>query len=377
MKIYILKENLKRALQSIDRITPKSMSLPILGNVLLKTEKNILCLSATDLEMAINYRVLAKNDKDGQVVVPAKLLCNLLNSIPGEKIELEDKNNILIIKGDNFNTHINSCKLDDFPLIPELKETSVFKIENSLLCAGLNQIINTTSVSNNKPELTGVYFKIHHEGIVLASTDSFRLSEKHLFFDKNENNVQREEYSFIVPSKAVKELISLFSNEEGQLNIHLAPNQIAFEYDNKAPQLKVQLISRLIEGDFPSYQDIIPGKYDTQATINKNKLISNLRAASILSPKTNEISLTVKPSDGELSFFSQNPESGEYSATMQCKCEGDEVKADFNWRFLMDGLNNINGEEVILGLQKNDKPAALKPVSDATYLYVVMPIRSV
>ncbi len=379
MKISILKNNLKFGLQTIERITPKSLSLPILNNVLLTTENNFLCLISTDLEMAAKYCILGKIDKPGKITIPAKIFSNLINSSYGEKIDLEVKNNTLLVTGENWKTQLNGQNVNDFPVVPTIKKEKSITVNCIPFCQGLIQIIAIVSTSQTRPEISGVYFKIRNNGIVLAATDTYRLAEKQLFFSENKEKGETvEEYSFIVPSKIIKELIYIFGDKEGELEIQMSKNQIGFEYKQQTTSLKINLISRLIEGEFPNYQEIIPQKYDTEITIAKNELLENhIRTASILSPKTNEIALDIRTDQKQIDIYSESPDMGTYGSKMQLiNCKGENIKIGFNWKFINDGLVNIKSQEIIFGLQKNEKPAIIKPVGDHTYIYIVMPMRS-
>jgi DNA polymerase-3 subunit beta len=212
----------------------------------------------------------------------------------------------------------------------------------------------------------------------MAATDSFRLGEKKFL---SETPFGEKEYSFILPQKTCKEIINIFGEKEGKLKIYFSPNQIMFESSMKEiPHPQIQLVSRLIEGEYPNYQEIIPKKYQTQIILERNELLNQIKLASLFSGKINEVKIKVDPKNQKLEIFSQNPELGEYQSFLPAQIKGEEVEISFNHRFLIDGLLNITPTslkslEIIFELNGEDGPAVLKPLNDQTYLYVVMPIK--
>lgn len=375
MKVSILQKNLKNGLVVIERVIPKSFNFPILGNVLLSCDKTFICLSATDLEIAVHYWILGKTEKEGKIIVPAKLLVQLISSLPEEKIYFETKNNTLFLSGLNWKSQLRGQGIDDFPVIPEIEKEFAFDVNVKPFYQGLGQVIDITSNSSHRPELTGVYCKLNKKQFILATTDSFRLAEKSISFS-DEIIIPEQEYSFIIPQKIAREFVAVFGDIQGKINISLSQNQIAFEYvspETSHPQIK--LFSRLLEGEYPNYKDIIPQKHDVQVTVPRSELVNQIKTASYFSSKTNEISFHFIPEKG-VEVISQNPDSGEYASLLKGKCSGEEFSADFNWKFIADGLVNIKSNEVVFMAQKNGGPATLRPVGDSSYVYVVMPVRA-
>jgi DNA polymerase-3 subunit beta len=206
-----------------------------------------------------------------------------------------------------------------------------------------------------------------------VSTDSFRLGEKKIF----SKLPLAKEYSFILPQLTAREVVNVFSEKEGELRIYFSPNQVLFESllsETNHPQ--VNLVSRLVEGDFPDYQAIIPKKVETQISLSKNEFLNQIKSASLFSGKISEVKLNVSPQKGKVEVFSQNPDLGEYQSSLLGKIKGKAVSASFNHRFLIDGLLKIKSPEVILELTSGEEPAVLKPVGAEDYLYVVMPIKT-
>ena len=378
MKLTILKENLKNGLNVVERITTKSLTLPILNNVLLEASGNFLNLSTTNLETGINYWSLAKVEKKGKLTVPVKIFSSFISSLPEESLILEEKNKILYIKGKQFKAQIKGLTPEEFPIIPKINSDNFIEIENFPFCDGLSQIVDFAAISQVRPELAGIYFSFQKDKVIVAATDSFRLAEKTIFYKETPNIIKdtSEEYVFILPQKTTRELLSIFGENKGKIKIYFSPNQVLFESSTpETSHPQIQLISRLIEGEYPAYQEIIPKKYETRLILKKNEFLNQLRAASLFSGKTNEVKLITDRKKQGLGVFAQNPEFGEQKSYLYGKVEGKEVETSFNYRFLIDGVSNIKTKDLIFELNGEEGPAMLKPVGDASYIYVVMPIK--
>ncbi len=375
MKLLILQEKLKKGLNIVERISSKSLTLPILNNILISAEKNFFNLSATDLEIGINWWVLAKTEKEGKVTIPSRLFFSFINLLPNKKINLEARDNTLFIECENYKTQIKGLSADEFPIIPKIGKEEFLSIKSSLLCQSLNQITDIALPSTTRPEISGVYFSFQKDLITITATDSFRLGEKKMFLKSNSS--LKKEYSLILPQKTAKEIINVFGEKEGELKMYFSPNQVMFEYlMPETPHPQVQLISRLIEGEYPNYQEIIPKKHTTQLRLDRNEFLNQIKTASLFSGKINEVKIRVKPKEEKIEIFSQNPEIGEYQSSVPGKIKGEPVKISFNHRFLLDGLLNIKSSEVLFEFSGDSGPGVLKPVGDETYIYVVMPIKT-
>jgi len=377
MKIEILKENLKKGLAIVEKIVGKNLSLPILDNVFINTEDSFLNLSSTDLETAIRFWVLAKIVKKGKVVVPAKLFSGVVSSLPDEKIIIEEKNQGLFVECKNFKNQIQGFNPEEFPIIPEFKDTEFLEVDGKRFCQGLTQVVDVASFSQSRPEISGIYFIFSKNTIKIVATDSFRLAEKTIILDKP----IKKDTSFILPQKPTKEIINILGDKDGNIKIHFSPNQTMFESlmeeaPGGHPHPQVQIFSRLVDGEYPNYEEIIPKKFKTQVVLKRDEFLNQIRTASLFTGKVNEIKIKVKPQSKEVEVFAQDPDIGESQSSILAKIEGEPIEAAFNYKFLIDGLQNIKSSEVIFDLSKEDGPCILKPMGDASYLYVVMPIKS-
>jgi len=373
MKVEILKENLKNGLSIVEKIVGKNLSLPILDNVLITTEDNFLSLSSTDLETAIKLWILTKIVKKGKVVVPAKLFSSFVSLLPNEKITLEEKKQGLYIECKSFKNQIQGFNAEEFPLIPEFKNLDYLEVDNNKLCQGLAQIVDIASPSQSRPEISGIYFLFSKNLMKIVATDSFRLAEKSITLDEP----IKKDSAFILPQKPAREIINILDGKEGKVKIFFSPNQTMFESPMKdSPHPQVQITSRLIEGEYPNYEEIIPKKFKTHIVVKRDEFFNQVKAASLFSGKVNEVKISVNTEDKEVQIFAQDPDIGESQSSIMAKIEGEPIEVSFNHKFLLDGLANIKSSEVIFDMSKEEGACVFKPVGDTSYIYVVMPIKS-
>ncbi len=372
MKLLILQEKLKEGLSLVGRISSKSLSLPILNNILIRAEKNFLNLSSTNLETGINWWAFAKVEKEGGITVPARLLSDFCGLLPNQPIELETKDLTLSLKCGNCQTLLNGLSVEDFPIIPQITQGLSFSVNGRSFCQGLSQVVEIASSSGARPEISGIYFSFQKDLIKMAATDSFRLGEKTL----SASNAIEKECSIILPQKAAKEVINIFSEKE-EIKIYLTANQISFEsLMPETPHPQVHLVSRLIDGEYPNYQEIIPKKNEVQLIFQRNEFINQIKTASLFSGKINEIKLKINHQKGGVEFLSQNSEIGQYQSFLPGQVKGKTLEVSFNHRFLAEGLLSMKSAEVIFELNGEAGPAVLKPKGDISYLYVIMPIKN-
>jgi DNA polymerase-3 subunit beta len=370
MKFICLRENLKEALMVCERVVGKSVALPILNNVLIEDDSGQIKISSTDLEMGINFWLSGKVVEKGRLTCPAKILANFVNNLSSQKIELESKDNILSVKSESSRCSIPGVSAEDFPIIPKVKNQDFINISSLFFKNSLGQVINCVAISETRPEISGIFLKTDPEGLKMAATDSFRLAEKKISEKNFKLKVEKlKDQGVIFPQKVAQELIRIIGDIERPLKIFIDPNQILFDLEN------THLISRLIEGQYPNYQAIIPSKLATQVSILKEELLGAVKIAGIFSSKINDIKIKVLPQKSTLEIESQS-EFGSNHTQIPAKIVGDQLEVVFNYRYLIDGLNNILAKEVILGLNNETSPVVLKAVNDPSYFYIAMPIKS-
>jgi len=371
MKLIVLRKNLKDGLGIISGVKGSNINLPILKNFLIETVDNKIKLSSTNLELAITSYVAGKIIEKGALVVPLDIFLNIINSLQEERINLEVKNKNLIIQTDNYHAKIQGVEKEEFPIIPQISGDKFnIEIPTPILNKSLNSIIDSTQSSETRPELNGVLFDYQINILKLVTTDSFRLSEKIInsavFNSKIDNK-----FKIIIPSKTVQEVIKSFTQENNnKTSIIFDNNQILFKDE------KTEIISRLINGEFPDYQIIIPKTTETEVVVNKEQFINALKLTSAFVGRLNEIKVIIKEGVKNIEIYSSGQGLGENKYLIPAKIKGPALEAIFNWRFLLDGVKHLDSENIFFGLNNNNKPAVIKSPEDNSYLYIVMPIRA-
>lgn len=368
MEITILQENLKKGINVVQNIIGKNLTLPILNNVLLVVEKKRLKLVSTDLEIAITYLTSCKVKKEGEITIPAKLFSDFVNNLLNKKIEIKTKDTSLYIKCDKFKSSINGMASKEFPIVPKIKGESVIKIEASKLKQAFNQVVSFTSLSDIRPEISGVLMNLNSKEIKFVATDSFRLGEKIVFIKNNKNKIKK---SVIIPSRTIQELIRILSEQDkgDTVEIIIEQNQILFKTSN------INIMSRLIEGSYPNYEQLISKQFETNLILNKDEFLNAVKVTSLFSSKINDLRLKVIPKKSIVEIFAQDTELGENISQLKGEIKGKEIEIIFNHKYLLDGLSNINSDKIMLGLNGEANPGIIKSVSDPSFIYVIMPIK--
>jgi len=371
MKFITLVENLKKAVVLAERITSKNITLPILSNVLIETNKNQIHLKATDLEIGAEINVSGKTEKEGKVVIPAKTFSDFLNSLPEEKIILEAKENNLKVESGKFKTIFQGYSSEDFPIIPQIKTDKFIEIEKGLLKEGLEQVILSVGYSTNFPELTSVLFKIEQEGLKLVGTDRYRLAVKTIPSEKIKTNL-KEDFEALVPLRTIHEVLKMLAekleDESEIITISPDPNQIQFATEN------VRLISRLINAEYPNFKDAIPTNFENQVILKRTDLKEAIKVIGIFSGKVNEVKFRFNPSKKEVVLEAQDPTLGQSETLLDSvEIKGNPLDIAFNYRFFLDGLEASRGEEVFIGLNKENSPVLMRGKEESNFLYVLVP----
>ena len=363
MKVTINQKNLKRVLGLVEKIVSRNQSLPILNNVLLKTDNGRLKISSTNLEMGINCIIGAKVDEVGEIAVPARISSDFINNILDEKVTLHTKNNILLINSDKYKTQILGFDPKDFPIIPKLKESSVTVIPSSILKNMLYAVMDSIAVSETRPELAGVCADFSSNKIAFAATDSFRLSEVAF------NTKSADQHVVIIPRNTVTELIRITSDVDGDIEIKIGDNQISF-YNND-----FELVSRLIDGSYPDYKKIIPTKFLSRVLVQRDDLEKDIRLAGLFSSNISDVKMLC--SDGSITLRSRNSDRGEIETAISSTLKNDPFEVSVNYHYLLDGLKIMDSDKIVLEFTGNSNPLVIKPHDgNKDLVYLIMPLRS-
>jgi len=375
MNLICFKENLKRNLDNALRIIKYNSTLPILNNFLLSTEKGMLKISSTDLEIGFTSLIPSKVLKDGSITVPAQLLSQFVNNLPNKNINFEVKDFKLYLNCDNIKASINGLNAEDFPIIPKVKNDSVLTINSKMFKNSLNYVINSSAISDARPEISSIYIKINPDQIKFIATDSFRLAHKTIFVlsDDNKEKIKinfEKSRNIILPLRTAGELLRILGDQNDDVKIIIDQNQILFDLDN------TQLISRLVEGNYPDYEAIIPKSSETKCYLSKNDLEESIKLAGCFSSKLNDITMKTNSEKSQMEIFSNNSEYGNHHAKIDSEIKGKDIAIVFNWHYFLDGLKNIDEDELILEFNGDQKPAVIKPAKNADFFYILMPIRN-
>lgn len=373
MKFNISSEKFKKITSLAARICGGNLTLPILNNILIKAEKNLLSVFSTNLEMGFSVLIPAAIEEEGMVAVPGKILSDFISALPKNEINLKEKDSVIEIKCGNFKAKILGQDSKDFPVLPEIKEGKTIKIRTTELVSAFSMVNHVVSPSDARVEISGVLMNVEKNFLKLVGTDSIRLAEKTINLKTNLSALGKIK-SVIIPQKTTTEFIYAFSNQEGETGIIIEPSQIAFNFVPKNPtEPQINLISRLIEGNFPEYGEIIPKESKTSAVIDREEFQKKIKTTSLFSSRIQDVKLKFDPSSSSIIASASSSEIGEAASETKGKITGESLEITFNWKYILDGFSAINSSEVFLGANDPASPAILKPVGDNTYFYILMP----
>jgi len=365
MKLQVLQENLISAVSIATRFTSSKAQLPVLANLLLAADRNRLTISATNLEIAITIPVGAKVDTPGKITVPARVFQELIANLRKGTLQISSEKEIVEITQEVFKSKISAMNASDFPPIAQNRDSkNSFVFSKELLLDALSSVLFSTSFDETRPVLTGVLFAQAKEGLYLVSTDGFRLSKRSLG-----QNVEKEFAPLIVPRGVLGEIVRIPSDS----------SDVSLEYDKKEKQVVfglggTRVSSRLIEGDYPDFEKIIPKKQISLASVNKDDFIKAVKLAAVFArDAANVVSLKVKKNS--LAVYSESQKSGVQENSIDSRVEGESVDISFNFHFLEDFLNSIKGESVVMEFNGSESAGVFKDPQDESFFHLIMPVR--
>lgn len=374
MKIFSLQENLKQGLTLVGHVAGRNINLPILNNILIKAEAGKIRLIATNLEVGVISAVRGKIETEGAFTVNAKIISDCIGLLSNKKVELSQEGNNLSVNCENYQAKIKGQSVEEFPLIPEVDRKNYFSADASVVKGAISQVIFATLLSETRLELSGVLFVFSGSSLTIAATDSYRLAEKKIQIKSN----SQEERKIIVPAKTLQELLRVLSvnlddkveENNKEIRFYISDNQILFTHGS------TELVSRLIEGQYPDYQQIIPTTSKTKITIDRQELIRAVKIASLFS-KTgiNDINLDFPLGKNQAVISSVSGQTGENITNLEAKVLGEENSLVVNYRYLLEGLGNIEKELVKIEVIDGNTPCLIRPEQDESYLYIIMPIK--
>ena len=373
MRLSCLQENLNRGLSIVGRAVATRTTLPITNNVLLATDQSRLKLSATNLEMAITCWIGAKVEDEGEITVPARLLTEFVNSLPNDRIDinLAAGTKTLGLQCARFEARISGVDAKDFPPIPKIEEGVTTKVEVDALRHGISRVVFAAAVEESRPVLTGVDALFDGDSLTLAAADGFRLAVYKLTIASPVS--QRTEV--IIPARTLAELNRLIGDQEEAVEITVNPvkSQVLFRLKN------IELVSQLVQGAFPKYEQLIPQSYNTRAVVNVAEFLRATRTASIFARDSSgivriETTPGAELTPGKMKISARSEEIGDDIGEIDTIADGGEAKIAFNGKYLTDVLSVLQEEQVALETTNPSSPGVIRPVGVDNYLHVVMPM---
>lgn len=380
MKISCLQQNLAEGLGVVGRVVPGKSTLPVLSNVLLATDEGRLKLAATNLEMAITVWVGAHVEDEGTITLPARVLTEWVNLLDREQqveLVLNPRNRRVHLRCGRYESNISGIDSEDFPPIPSVEQGASVTLDAALLKGAIDQVAFAAAQDDSRPVLAGVLLKIEGETLTLAAADGFRLAVRTVELPSGTD----QPLSVIVPAKALSELARVLPDGEGkQVELAATPNrsQVLFRFDD------VQLVSRLIEGQFPDYARIIPRDPKTHAQMGTRELVQATRAASVFARDNSMIvKLELVPPEtqeevalGKVVVSSTSAEMGDNTGDLDATVSGEEQQVAFNGKYLREALEALASPQVHLYLTGPTSPGIFRPAAgeSSDYLHVIMPM---
>ena len=363
MKVQVTQENLHKALSSVARVANSRNALPILSNVLIKTAGTRVSLSATNLDIAINHFIGAKVTEEGSITVPAKLMQDFVSSLPSGVIDLELDENKLKVTTEQYKSTVNGIMADDFPVMPAIQDGISWSVASGTFKKALQQVIFAASNDESRPVLTGVFLHTNNGQLYMAATDSYRLAEKNL--GPNNNDI-----SLLVPASAMQDLLRIIGDDSGDLQVTHNDQQVLFQVGD------IELIARLVEGNYPQYRKLIPSDFTTEITLKRADLVNVTKVSSLFARESaGSVTIEVSESDNSLSIRSIASQLGENTATANGKATGGG-SITLNSRYLLDGLNAFSSDEIVFGFNGKLEPTLLHDPKSGDYAHIVMPLKS-
>ena len=370
MEFTCTQENLKLALQNASGAAGKNIHLPILNNTRIEVSEGSVVLTTTNLEMAVQVNLRAKVESTGVFTVPAKTLVDYVQLASGDQVTVKKVDNELVVSSGKSKTKIKGNSAEEFPVVPAVEGGVVFTLNTKTFKSALAKVLFACSRSEVRPELSGVYFQFNSTvgTLTMAATDSYRLAEVSTVIAETKES---EPKNSIIPHRTLFEVSRVMSSGvDGDVVVQVDESQVVFAIGD------VRVTSRVIEGKYPDYRQIIPETSKTTATFLTDAFIKEVKAASLFASQgINAVSIDCNVEEGGVGVSSTSTQLGEHSSVLTASLSGEEVSTLLNYRYVLDGLNAVGAEEVEMKLNESTTPVLLQPKGDTSYTYIVMPIR--
>jgi len=374
MRFQCLQDNLKKGLHVAGRIPHKSTNLPILQNILLRaTDKGVIECISNNLEMGVRSTIRGKVEKEGAYTFDARLLTEYVNLLPNEKVDLELKEDVLEVRCANYYTKIRGVPAAEFPPLPNTDKINPLTCGAIQFRDALEQVLFTISPHESRQEISGasLSYEVKDKILTLVGTDSYRLGERKILTHSGPEN----DFSTIIPLRTLQELLRIlytFENEDERLTLYIQEGQILFTLDT------IEIISRLVDGVYPEYRQIIPQNTTTTAIVATATLSRLVKSASLFSKAgVCDVVFTSNTAQQQLTLSASSTQFGENAVTLEGDIQGPDITTTLNHRYVIEGLNALHAGKVMLKIADSTTPCIFEPADTPKqpYLYLVMPIR--
>lgn len=363
MKLQVTQANLNKALSSVARVANTRGTLPILANVLIRTSKNRLSISATNLDIAITHFIGAKVSEEGSITVPARLMQDFVGSLPDGVIDLDLEETKLHVSTDQYKSVVNGIVADDFPVMPSMSDGNSWAVDAATFKKALSQVVFAASSDETRPILTSVLLQSINKELVMAATDSYRLAEKKL------GKVSKD-IKVLIPASAMQDLLRVLGDDVEEVQIKNDQQQVQFKVGD------IELVSRQIDGNYPEYQNLIPKSFATSAVLKRADLLNVTKVSSLFARESaGSVTIALDERAQNLSIRSVASQLGENTATATAKVKG-TGSITLNSRYLLDALNAMHGDEVGFSFNGKLEPTLLSDPKSPDYKHIIMPLKS-
>lgn len=363
MKLQVTQENLSKALNHVSRVASSRGTLPILSNVLLKTVDNRLSIAATNLDIAITHYIGSKVSAEGAITVPARLMQDFVSSLPAGVIDLKLEDNKLHISTDKYQSVINGVSAEDFPVMPAITDGKKWKVTGNTLKQSLQQTIVAASSDEARPLLTGVYVHSHEGHLYMVATDSYRLAEKRL-------DSLKQDVSLLIPASALQDLLRILGDEEADVVVTHDEQQVLFKVGD------VELVTRLIEGNYPDYRKLLPKSFASSATLKRADFVNITKVSSLFARESaGSVTINLETDKKQISIRSIASQIGENTANASAEVTADGV-ITLNSRYVLDALNVLHGDEATISFNSKLEACVITDPKAGDYTHVIMPLKS-
>lgn len=372
MKVICAQADLAAKLSLLSRAVPSNPTHPVLANVLLVAEPDRLGLAVFDLSLGMQIWIAAQVEETGTITLPARFLNDIVSRLPNADVEIVAEDTSVTLSCGAGNYQMQGLDAEEFPELPQLDESEPLTIPSSLLLEGLQGSLFAASSDESKQVLTGLHFSTKPDSLEFAATDGHRLAIANPCLETLETEASA--VAVTVPAKALRELERMLGRTETELSMQFDKTQAIFEFATE--QGSARLTSRLLEGQYPAYQQLIPRKFERQATIERQVLISGLERIGVLAAqKNNVVKLVIDHKQQQIHLSAEAPQLGSGQESLPAQISGDDLEIAFNVKYMIDGLKSMSGTEVQLKLNTATTPAVFSPLAGTKLTYLIMPIQ--